>query len=143
MFTITEPVLENPASLSSTEGPVVSYRHPVLNVLLATDGTNQAETALTLAINLVRNSGGRLILTFYANPDDQAVFGGDACPNREEWRAQGQQILDKLAQSARRAGVKQVETVLEHYQDEERLTQLAQELNTNYIVLASHLFSFG
>jgi nucleotide-binding universal stress UspA family protein len=143
MFTITDPILENPASLSSTEGPVGSRQHPVLHVLVATDGTRQADTALTLAINLVRNSGGRLILTFYANPADQAVFGGGACPDREEWHAKGQQILDKLAQRARSAGVKQVEIVLEHYQDEERLTQLAQELNANYIVLASHLFNFG
>jgi nucleotide-binding universal stress UspA family protein len=114
-----------------------------MNVLLATDGSRSADGCLNQAINLVKHSGGRLTLTFFANPHDTAVFGGLVCHNSLEWQKYGQEILDKLAQEARNAGVEHIETVLEHYQGEERLAQLAQEVDANYIMLASHLFNFA
>ncbi len=134
----TFKTLENSASRPGMSEPEITSDHHVMNVLLATDGSPKAENSLKQAINLVKHSGGRLILTFYADPNDPTVFSGLSCPNSQEWQNYGQGILDKLAQEARNAGIKHIETVLENYQDEERLAQLAQDVNANYIMLASH-----
>lgn len=134
----TFTTLENSASTHGMSEPEITSNHHVMNVLLATDGSPAAESSLRQAINLVKNSGGRLILTFYAAPNDSTVFSGLSCQNSQEWQKYGQEILNKLAQEARNGGVKLVETVLEHYQEEERLAQLAQDVNANYIMLASH-----
>ncbi len=139
----TGKILENSVPISGLKEPEITSSHKINNVLLATDGSPSADGSLKQAINLVQHSGGRLILTFYANPNDTVVFGGSSCPTGQEWQKYGQGTLDKLAQKARDAGIKQVEIVLEHYQDEERLAQLAQAVDANYIMLASHLFNFS
>jgi nucleotide-binding universal stress UspA family protein len=109
-------------------------------VLLATDGTVYAEKALQDCINLLKRSGGKLVITFYADPDDANLYGGVGCQDAAEWRAYGQQVLDKLAEKARQAGVEEVITLLEDYQGEEGLNQVAKDVDADLIMLSSHLF---
>jgi nucleotide-binding universal stress UspA family protein len=114
--------------------------HPIHTVLLATDGTSYADRALENSIRMTRYSGGRLIITYFADPNDTALFDGFPCQNDEEWQAYGRNILTKLADKARKEGVQEVETILEKYQGEDSLTHLAQQVNADIIMLASHLF---
>lgn len=113
---------------------------PVRTVLLATDGTSYANRALESSIRVARHNQGRLVITYFADPNDTALYDGFPCRDNEEWKAYGRNVLDRLAERARREGVPKVETVLEDYQGEESLSRLAQEVNADVIMLASHLF---
>ena len=142
MITQTSPIL-----VTAAPAPVpVENLTPAparFTILLATDGSAAAETAFEEAVTLARYSKGRLVLTFYAYPEDSGLFGGQACCCNEQWQASGRQVLERLAEKARAAGVPQVETVLEHYQDEESLYQLGGEIGANMTTLASHCFRFN
>ncbi|MEI6046652.1 MAG: universal stress protein [Chloroflexota bacterium] len=115
-------------------------KHSIRTVLLATDGTSYAERALENSIRMTRHAGGRLIITYFADPKDTTLFEGFPYQNEEDWQAYGRNILARLEERARRDGVYEVETVLERYQGEESLTNLAQQVNADIIMLASHLF---
>lgn len=117
--------------------------HNIKTVLLATDGSNYGDKALDNSIRMAKNAEGRLVITYFANPDDAALFDGFPCRDDNEWQAYGHRVLDKLAQKAYDAGLTKVETILEHYQGEESLTALAQRVDADIIVLASHLFRMG
>lgn len=112
-------------------------------VLLATDGTSSADQALKDCINLLKGRDGKLVITYFADPQDIALYHGAPCPNEAEWRSKGRQVLDDLAAKARAGGVKEVTTLLEDYQGEESLNQIAEEVNANMIMLGSHKFQFG
>lgn len=111
-------------------------------VLLATDGTAYAEHALKDCINLLKRSGGKLVITYFADPKDVALYQGSPCPDDAAWRAKGIKILADLATKARAGGVKEVSTLLEEYQREESLNQIAEEVDADMIMLSSHLFQF-
>jgi nucleotide-binding universal stress UspA family protein len=111
-------------------------------VLLATDGTAYADQALKDCINLLKNNDGKLIITYFADPKDVTLYQGSPCSNDAEWRTKGKRILDRLATKAREGGVKDVSTLLEEYQGEESLNQIAKEVDANLIMLSSHLFQF-
>ena len=113
------------------------------NVLLATDGTAYAEHALKDCINLLKGTDGKLFITYFADPKDVALYQGAPCPDDAAWRAKGQKVLDALAKKARDGGVKEVCTLLEEYQGEESLNQIAEAVNANLIMLSSHLFQFA
>lgn len=115
--------------------------HPATrSVLLATDGSSYGEPALNNAIQMAKNGKCRLVITYFADPDDCALFDGFSCRNNEEWQAYGQRVLDRLAQRARDAGVQEVETILQHYQGEESLARIGRQVDAEVTVLASHLF---
>ena len=112
-------------------------------VLLATDGTDYADQALEDCINLLKDRNGKLVITYFADPQDWALYQGSPCQDDAEWQTRGRKVLDKLAARARAGGVKEVITLLEGYQGEESLNQLAEEVNANMIMLSSHLFQFS
>jgi nucleotide-binding universal stress UspA family protein len=112
-------------------------------VLLATDGTSYAEQALNDCINLLKNKDGKLVITYFADPKDVSLYEGLPCPNDANWRIKGKKVLDALATKAHAGGVKEVSTLLEEYQNEESLNQIAEEVNANLIILGSHLFEFA
>lgn len=114
--------------------------HHIHTVLLATDGTGFTDAALNNAIRLAKRSNGRLIITYFADPNDNALYHGNICHDCTEWQTTGNEVLVRLAEKAREAGVGEVETILEHYQGEQSLGDLAQETGADLIVLASHLF---
>ncbi len=122
-------LFDNPAVMQSAQ-----------TILFATDGTSYAETAFVNTIHTLKHSGGRLVITYFADPNDTVLFDGFPCRSAEEWQAYGRNVLERLAKKARDAGIEQVETILEHYQGEEQLSELAQQVHADVIVLASHLF---
>jgi nucleotide-binding universal stress UspA family protein len=132
MLYTKQTAIPNPVSQTTT-----SSLH---TVLLATDGSSYADRALDNAIRMTKNSKGRLVITYFANPDDTALFDGFPCQDNQEWQAYGQNVLNRLAERARKAGVIDIVTVLEHYQGEESLTALSQKVDADIIILASHLF---
>jgi nucleotide-binding universal stress UspA family protein len=111
-------------------------------VLLATDKSGRHDLVLENAIQLARHKAGRLVITYFADPNDLELFDG-APADDIEWRAHGRLVLTELAKKARAAGVLDVQTILEDYQGEERLSDLAQRVQANIILLASHNFSGG
>ncbi len=112
----------------------------IRTILLATDGTGYSETALKNAIRLALHHKGRLVITYFADPNDITLYDGFPCYTKEEWQAYGQNVLKTLADKARAAGLENVETILQHYQGEESLNQVASEVGADYITLASHYF---
>lgn len=120
--------------------PPSAPAHPIRTVLLATDGTAYANRALENSIRMARHNQGRLVITYFADPNDTDLFDGFPCQNNQEWQAYGRNVLAQLAERARKEGVPEVETILAQYQGEESLSKLAQEVNADIIMLASHLF---
>ena len=117
--------------------------NPIQTILLATDGTFNAENALQNCIGLLKGTDGKLVITYFADPKDTSINNGVYCESNDEWRANGEKILDTLASKARKAGVKEVSTLLEDYQGEESLNQIAETVGANMIMLSSHFFQFG
>ena len=117
--------------------------NPIHTILLATDGTSSGESALQNCINLLRGSDGKLVITYFADPRDTAVNEGVFCESDAEWRAHGEKVLNALATKARASGVKEVQTRLEEYQGEESLSQIAESVEANMIMLSSHFFQGG
>ncbi|HEX2913272.1 MAG TPA: universal stress protein [Chloroflexia bacterium] len=131
---------------SSTIAPVVvntlgfhTYQSPWV-VLLATDGTGYANSGVETAVNMVRHNGGKLIITYFADPNDVALFDGFPCHSTGEWREYGRRVLEYTSERARASGLEQVETVLLDGPMAERLPDLAARLGAEVIVVASHLF---
>ncbi len=117
--------------------------NPIHTILLATDGTSNSDNALQNCISLLKGSEGKLVITYFADPKDTAVNNGVACESSAEWRAQGERILNALARKAREGGIKEVVTMLENYQGEESLGQIAEDVEANMIMLTSHFFQAG
>jgi nucleotide-binding universal stress UspA family protein len=115
----------------------------VKKILLATDGTQHAEKALENSISLAKQNRGRLIITYYADPNDQEIFGEKGCPDASLWHQRGKEVLTSLEKQVRAEGVQEVMTVLEPCFSEDYLGKLAQQLDVDIIVLASHLFKVG
>ncbi|NWJ48401.1 MAG: universal stress protein [Chloroflexi bacterium] len=111
--------------------------------LLATDGTVHAERALLNTIHLVQHSGGNLIIVYYADPNDTALFGAMGCTSSEAWEQQGKLVLEQLEKKARDAGLTEVSVLLEPYKGEEGLSLLATKVQADVVVMASHLFCLG
>ncbi len=130
----------NTTTQGSPATPSASAKPLIKTILFATDGTSGADEAFANALRLARHNNARLIITYFASPDDIALFDGAPCENVEQWQDTGKKILAELAQRATEAGVPEVETILEKSQNQERLNELAQRLNVNLIILASHLF---
>jgi nucleotide-binding universal stress UspA family protein len=118
----------------------VGTSQPVKTVLLATDGTSSASHALQSAIEAAIGLNSRLVITYFADPNDVALYDGFPCLDQAEWRAYGEHVLKELAAQARAAGVSEVETFLEPYQGEELLSEIARRENASLIILGSHLF---
>lgn len=114
--------------------------NPIRTILLATDGTSSGESALQNCINLLRGSSGKLVITYFADPRDTTINEGVACESDAAWRAHGEKVLNALAAKARANGIKDVTTLLEEYQGEESLNQLAEDVEANMIMLSSHFF---
>jgi nucleotide-binding universal stress UspA family protein len=115
-------------------------KRAIRTVLLATDGSSSAKTALKSAIAAAKGQEGHLIITYFADPNDVTLYDGFPCRDAGEWQSCGKQILERMAEQARAAGVAQVETILEAYQGEELLSELAKRVNAQLIILGSHLF---
>ncbi|MEI7554779.1 universal stress protein [Candidatus Chlorohelix sp.] len=115
----------------------------IRTLLLATDGTEHAEKALLNSIHLVQQSGGNLILVYYADPNDTDLFGVMGCNSQEAWEVQGSLVLARLEKKAKEAGLTEVSALLEPYKGEEGLSVLATKVQADLVVLASHLFCLG
>jgi len=131
------------AEVERSEPRTAPYSRKTRTILLATDGTEHAERALLNSIHLLQHSGGRLIIVYYANPTDTALFGEMGCTSQEEWEHQGKLALERLEKTAREAGLTEVSALLEPYKGEEGLSVLASRVQADLVVMASHLFCLG
>jgi nucleotide-binding universal stress UspA family protein len=136
-MTASTKIRDDSVAVPATIRPVIK------TILLATDGSPKAEKAFENATRLARHNEARLIITYYAEPNDRALFGNLPCESNEQWRCQGQRILAGLAQRAREEGITEVETIVENHQNEEGLNDLAQQFNVDLIMLASHFFTLS
>lgn len=132
---ISAPVSEHLPGFERLHRP-----NPIRTILLATDGTSSGESALRNCINLLRGSTGKLVITYFADPKDIAVNEGVACESDAAWRANGEKVLNAMATKARANGITDVVTLLEKYQGEESLNQIAETVEANMIMLSSHFF---
>ncbi len=133
MAAIIKPLADpNNLTLNSTEG-----QPPIL---LATDGSGYAGAAVDFAISQARHEGARLIITYFADPDDVSLFHGAPCHDNQAWREQGREVLSHIEERAKVAGVEDIEVILEDSQLSETLPELAARLGAGLIVLASHQF---
>src|SRR3712207_9303122 len=100
--------MQNAGQASSEESPLMSI-FPT-KILLASDGSKDAELAATTALDLVKTTGSELhvVSVFpgpaYAHPYYETHFPQAAERLRHEAREERQQILDERVEQIREAG---------------------------------------
>ena len=115
----------------------LEVERPPRTVLLVTDGTRAASSALQSAIAAAKEYQSRLIISYLADPALLDRFT-DRAP--ADWQAYGEWVLKPLVDQAQAAGVTRVETITEDYQEEEPLNKMAQRLNAHLTFMGSNLF---
>jgi nucleotide-binding universal stress UspA family protein len=141
--------------MGSVSSSVVRHAHcPVLVVrgepisfpikmLLATDGSKDAELAATAAIDLARNTGSELhvVTVFpgsaYVHPYYETHFPEAAERLRREARNERQEILDKRVERIREAGGSVAQTHIRAGEPAAEIAALAEELDANLIAMGS------
>lgn len=110
---------------------------PPRTVLLVTDGTRAARSALESAIAAAKEQQSRLVISYLADP---AVL--DKFPDRDlaDWQTYAERVLKPLVDHAQAAGVSRVETITDDYQEDEPLCEMAQRLNAHLTIMGSNLF---
>src|SRR5215211_7678946 len=116
----------NAGQASSEESPFMSI-FPT-KILLATDGSQDADLAATTAVALAKSTGSELhvVSVFpgpaYVHPYYETHFPEEAERLRHEARKERQQILDERVERIREAGgsVAQTAAPSEHYLSEPR-----------------------
>jgi nucleotide-binding universal stress UspA family protein len=110
---------------------------PPRTVLLITDGTMAARSALESAIVAAKEHQSRLVISYLADP---AIL--DSFPERDPaaWQAYAERVLKPLVDHAQAAGVSRVEIITDNYQEDEPLNEMAQRLNAHLTIMGSNLF---
>jgi nucleotide-binding universal stress UspA family protein len=121
-------------------GPEASSRAKPGRILVATDFSEHSARAVRAATSLAQRFGARLHLVHAfglpvvtASPYDVVLTGGIL----DEARAQARRSLEEAAQEPRAAGV-EVEVHLAHTPAPEAITEQAQELAADLIVMGTH-----
>jgi nucleotide-binding universal stress UspA family protein len=114
-------------------------------ILLATDGSPLSEPATRQAIALAKLCGAQL-LALYAVPYYPRSYLEGAQPLQEpevqqveaRWLAQGQALVDGLAERAHQQGVHAVPLCVKAGQPAEAVLEVAKQRDCDLVVMASH-----
>jgi nucleotide-binding universal stress UspA family protein len=113
------------------------------SIVVGTDGSDTAQTALTQAIGLARQSGARLqIVSAYESLSDQRLRNEQIeVPKDLEWivnpRGDVLQMLDAAREQATRAGVTEVETFARQGDAADAILDVAEEQRSDLIVVGN------
>jgi nucleotide-binding universal stress UspA family protein len=125
---------------------MVVRKEPVVfptKILLATDGSKEAELAASSAAELARNSGSELhvVAVFpaagYVHPYYEVRFPEAAERLRREGREEIQTVLDEQLECVREAGANVAEAHLRTGEPDTEIVALAEELGVGLIVMGS------
>jgi nucleotide-binding universal stress UspA family protein len=143
------------ALMGSVSDSVVRHAHcPVMvvrgepvafptKVLVATDGSREAELAATSAADLAKNTGSELHVaiifqeTAYVHPYYEVRLPKVAEQLREQAREEIRKVLDEQVQRIRKSGVEVAEARLETGEPDGEIVAVAEELGAGLIVLGS------
>lgn len=110
-------------------------------ILLATDGSEEAQLALDTAADLAQKTDSELhivhvwpVVRLYSNVD-MALMGG--VEGHKESKQAAQTLLDEKVQKAEKAGAKVAESYVEEGDPDREIVRLAEELEAGLIVLGS------
>jgi nucleotide-binding universal stress UspA family protein len=111
-------------------------------VLLATDGSEEAQLALGTAADLAQKTDSELhivhvwpVVRLYSNVDRALVVGG--VEGHKESRQAAQELLDEQVQKAEKAGAKVAGSHVEEGDPDREIVRLAEELGAGLIVVGS------
>jgi nucleotide-binding universal stress UspA family protein len=143
------------ALMGSVSDSVVRHAHcPVMvvrgepvvfpaKILLATDGSADAELAASIAADLAANTGSELhvVAVFpaagYVHPYYEVRFPEAAEQLRREGREQIQELLDEQVKRVREAGENSLDAHLRTGEPEKEIVALAEELGVGLIAMGS------
>jgi nucleotide-binding universal stress UspA family protein len=144
------------ALMGSVSDSVVRHAHcPVLLVrgepvsfptklLLASDGSKEAELAATSAADLARSTGSELHVvsvfpgTAYVHPYYEVRFPEAAERLRREAREQRQEMLDEQVERIRKAGGDVAQTHIRTGGTAKEIVALAEEMGAGLLLMGSH-----
>ena len=111
------------------------------HILLATDGSPQAELAAMTAIDLAESTDSRLHVVAVGRTFPAAVYDAYAEAEREELRREAQEILDEQVRKIEEAGGT---VAIAHLKMDERrdeaIVHLAEDIGAGLIVIGSRGF---
>jgi nucleotide-binding universal stress UspA family protein len=113
------------------------------SIVVGTDGSDTAQTALAQSIGLARQSGARLqIVSAYESLSDQRLRNEQIeVPKDLEWivnpRGDVLQMLDAAREQATRAGVTEVETFARQGDAADAILDVAEEQRSDLIVVGN------
>jgi nucleotide-binding universal stress UspA family protein len=143
------------ALMGSVSDSVVRHAHcPVMvvrgepisfpiKILLATDGSKDAELAATAAVDFVTNTGSELHVvsvfpgSAYAHPYYETHFPEAAERLRREAQEERQEVLDERAERIREAGGSVAQTHIRAGEPAAEIVALAEELEADLIAMGS------
>lgn len=144
------------ALMGSVSDSVVRHAHcPVLvvrgepvsfptKILVATDGSREAELAATSAADLARSTGSELHIvsvfpgSAYVHPYYEVRFPDAAERLRREAREERQEMLDEQVERIRKAGKDVAQTHIRTGEAAEEIVALAEEIGVGLIAIGSH-----
>jgi len=103
-------------------------------IVVGYDGTQCADAALGVAIDLARDLGTKLVLTFAYDPPR---IGGEVRDLDEALEHRGEEVMAAASAKAKEAGV-ETETVIHKEKASVALASLAQERKARFIVLGGY-----
>jgi nucleotide-binding universal stress UspA family protein len=111
------------------------------HILLATDGSEQADLAATVAADLARSTGSRLHVVAVGRTFPTAVYETYVKEQHEELRREAQEVLDEQVRKIEAAGGA---VALAHLKMDERrdeaIVHLAEDIGAGMIVIGSRGF---
>ena len=144
------------ALMGSVSDSVVRHAHcPVLvvrgepvtfptRILLATDGSKEAELAASTAADLANSTGSELHVvsvfpgSAYVRPNYEVRFPEAAERLRREARVQRQEMLDVQVERIREAGGDVAQTHIKTGETAQEIVALADEIDAGMVVMGSH-----
>lgn len=110
-------------------------------ILLATDGSEEAQLALGTATDLAQKTDSELhivhvwpVVRLYSNVDIALVGGVEG---HKESRQAAQELFDEQVRRAERAGAKVAESHVEEGDPDREIVRLAEEIGAGLIVMGS------
>ncbi len=102
-------------------------------VLVPTDGSPGAETAIDHAIHIARQNDATVNPVYVVDVSDMGDIGDDP----DELRAEGREVIEPIVNAAREAGLEVNEHVLEGT-PHERIVECAEAHDADLIVMGTH-----
>ena len=113
------------------------------SILVGTDGSDTATTAVRYAIDLARRLGARLeVVSAYEPVSEQRLrYEGVEAPKDVQWMVNPREdvlaLLDQAAAEARTAGVAEVETFARQGDAADAIIDVAEEVRSDLIVVGN------